>query len=87
MKSCFVLLTAPSRTKTRRCSDSKKDFTDIVLLLSTLDMVREFSDSLGGGGGGGEGRGREDAHMREGKVEREREGGRERGRGGEKGRG
>ena len=53
VKSCFVLLTTPSLTNTRLCSDSKKERTDMVLLLSTLEMVSEFSDTLWGGRGSG----------------------------------
>lgn len=48
VKSCLVLLTTPSLTNTRWCSDSKNDCTDIVLVLSTLEMVKEFSDNLVG---------------------------------------
>ena len=46
VKSGLVLLHGPSFTNTRRCSDSKKDLTDIVLELSILEMLRELSDSL-----------------------------------------
>ena len=46
VKSCLVLLTTPSLTKTRWCSDSKKERTDMVVALSTLEMVRELSETL-----------------------------------------